>query len=128
MLAPEKRLRRTRAVHIASGTATGGYEIHLGKTVGPDRARPFLRANDTPEGAISADGRVTGTYMHGLFSHNGFRRAFLQRLRPRSISSFDYGVLVEKTLDELAGHLEKHIDTARLLELAQNHRGASTAS
>jgi adenosylcobyric acid synthase len=128
VLAPRKNLRRTEAVHIASGAAASGYEIHLGETTGPDRARPFLRVDGQAEGAISADGRAAGTYLHGLFSRNSFRRAFLESLRPRSASSLDYDALIETTLDELADHLERHIDTTRLLALAQNHSGARAAS
>ncbi|MEX0627013.1 MAG: cobyric acid synthase, partial [Cucumibacter sp.] len=77
VLAPEKRLALNQAVHVASGEALGGYHMHLGVTSGPDRARPFARIGDEPEGAISADGRMIGTYLHGLFAADGFRRAFL---------------------------------------------------
>ena len=128
VLAPRKHLRRSEAVHLASGATASGYQIHLGETTGPDRARPFLRTDGQAEGAISADGRITGTYLHGLFSRNGFRSAFLESLRPHSASSLDYDALVETTLDELADHLEQRIDTNRILQLAQNHRNASPAS
>ena len=58
-----------------------GYEMHMGVTEGPDGARPFARlADGTPEGAVSADGRVIGTYVHGLFADDRQRSAWLARL------------------------------------------------
>ena len=73
----DKSLRRVGAVHVASGAAMAGYEIHIGRTEGPDRARPFARVGGQDEGARSADGRVQGSYLHGMFAEDGFRRAFL---------------------------------------------------
>ena len=57
-----------------------GYEMHLGVTTGPGLARPMLRLGGRPDGAVSADGRVAGCYLHGLFASDAFRRAFLARL------------------------------------------------
>ncbi len=91
----------------------------MGVTEGPDRARPFARlADGAPEGAVSPDGRVMGTYIHGLFADDRQRAAWLGRLGagPAAIS---YEALVEDTLDRLAAHLAKHIDLDRLLALAR---------
>jgi adenosylcobyric acid synthase len=62
---------------LASGEPFEGYEIHLGRTEGADCARPVLMVHGRPEGASSLDGRVQGTYVHGLFGSDGFRRAWL---------------------------------------------------
>ena len=117
-LIPEKRLR------VASGTTAGdvpfsGYEMHMGITEGPDRARPFSRlADGTMDGAVSANGRVLGTYVHGLFADDRQRSAWLARLGagPPTVA---YEELVEKTLDHLANHLRTFVDLDRLLSLAR---------
>ena len=66
---------------VESGEAIRGYEMHIGQTSGPDTARPWLTlADGRAEGAISADGRVMASYLHGVFAADGFRRRFLERL------------------------------------------------
>ncbi|MGB0904789.1 MAG: cobyric acid synthase, partial [Mangrovicoccus sp.] len=64
-MSPDKHLTRVSAQHAASGEPLSGYEIHLGETTGPDRARPFAHVAGQAEGARSPDGRVEGTYLHG---------------------------------------------------------------
>jgi adenosylcobyric acid synthase len=118
VMSPDKRLTRVQAVHAASGLALQGYEIHIGRTTGADCARPFARVEGADEGAISRDGRVTGSYLHGLFSDDAFRAAYLARLGVQGAGSA-YGAGVESALDELAAHLETHIDVAGLLGLAR---------
>jgi adenosylcobyric acid synthase len=102
--------------HLESGEPVAGYEIHLGHTNGPDCARPFLQLSGRPDGAVSADGLVAGTYAHGLFASDGFRRAFLAKLGARS--SHAYEVSVEAALDGLAAHLARHIDLDQVLSMA----------
>ena len=93
--------------------------MHMGVTEGQDRARPFARlADGSPEGAISADGRVIGTYVHGLFADDRQRAAWLQRFGAGA-SNVAYENLIEHTLDALAEHLAAHIDLDRLLKLAR---------
>lgn len=114
VMAPDKRL--TRVTGTALGQPVSGYEIHMGRTDGPDCARPFAHVPD-PDGAISADGRVTGSYLHGLFSDDAFRAAFLARLGAASHPGFEAGV--DAALDDLADHLEAHLDVAALLAVAR---------
>jgi adenosylcobyric acid synthase len=116
-LCADKTIREITATHCASGQPISGYEIHLGETSGPDCARPFAVTAYGPEGAMSADGRVMGTYLHGCFSSDGFRDAMLRALGATS-QGFAYEALIEETLDQLAAHLEANIDVARLLALA----------
>lgn len=111
---PEKRLALTEATYLATGDTVSGYEIHLGRTDGPDCMRAWLGVNGHPEGAASPDGRIQGCYLHGLFSSNAFRKAFLG---PQVTGDLSYSDSVEKTLDSLAGHLETHMDIDLLLDL-----------
>ena len=114
---PLKRLALTDAVHIASGEAVSGYEIHIGQTEGPDRARGWLRVGDRREGAASENGRVRGCYLHGLFTADGFRAAFLKELGLAETQA-NYGADVESALDALADHMEAHLDLGAILSLA----------
>jgi adenosylcobyric acid synthase len=116
-LSPQKRLEPVRGTS-GDGVPFAGYEMHMGVTEGPDCARPFARLLDgTPEGAMSADGRVIGTYVHGLFADDRQRAAWLARFA--ATATIRYDDLVERTLDALASHLEKHLNIDRLLTLAQ---------
>ncbi|MDD2868399.1 cobyric acid synthase [Neomegalonema sp.] len=118
IMAPDKRLTRVEALHAASGLKVSGYEIHIGRTQGPDRARPFAYIEGEPEGAISADGLAAGSYLHGLFAEDAFRAAYLASLGAQA-AGLGYGAGVEATLDELAAHLEAHLDVEGLLALAE---------
>jgi adenosylcobyric acid synthase len=117
-LSEEKRLE---PVHGATrdGAPFSGYEMHMGVTEGPDCARPFARlADGAPEGAVSADCRVIGTYVHGLFADDRQRAAWLHRFAAGA-SAIAYEDLVERVLDDLAAHLAGHLDLDRLLSLAR---------
>ncbi|MEQ1523830.1 MAG: cobyric acid synthase CobQ, partial [Aestuariivirga sp.] len=105
------------ATHVASDQKIEGYEIHLGSSHGPDCSRPFARIGSVDDGATSADGLVSGTYIHGCFASDGFRSAYLKTLGAAA-SDLAFDSLIEKTLDELAAHLEEHLDLDRMLELA----------
>lgn len=117
VMAREKVTERATGTHIATGEAIGGYEIHIGRTTGPDCARPLVEIGGAPEGATSADGLVAGTYLHGLFLSDGFRAAYLAALGVRS--DLRYGETVEAVLDRLAEHCEKHLDVDAILEIAR---------
>lgn len=114
----DKRLALVEGTHTATGQPIRGYEIHLGRSTGPDCARPFALIGGQPEGATSADGRIMGSYLHGAFASDDFRRAFLARLGAAP-SSLDYDAGVEQALDALADHLEAHLDVDGLLALAR---------
>jgi len=115
----EKTLRPARGVEVASGEDVVGYEMHMGVTGGPDCARPWLTFDDgRREGAGSPDGRILGSYVHGLFAADGFRHAFLARIHQGRRPGVAFESLIEETLDGLADHLETHLDLDALLAAA----------
>jgi adenosylcobyric acid synthase len=117
-LAGEKRLEPVRGT-TNDRALFAGYEMHMGVTEGPDCARPFARlADGSPEGAVSPDGRVIGTYVHGLFADDRQRAAWLTRFAAGG-AAIAYDALIERTLDGLAAHLAAHLDLDRLLKLAR---------
>lgn len=118
VMTPEKRLSRVSARHAGTGLAVEGYEIHIGCTEGPDRARPFADVAGAAEGAISADGRVSGSYLHGLFAADDFRAAFLSGLGIAA-SGRGHEAGVEAALEALADHVEAHLDVGGLFALAR---------
>jgi len=118
-LGPEKRLANVEGTLRASGAPFSGYEMHVGETTGADLERPFLTFSDgRNDGAVSQDGRVAGCYVHGLFSSDAARAAFLSGLGVAA-SSESYEATVDRVLDRLADHLANHIDIDQLLKLAK---------
>ncbi len=104
-LEPQKTLRRTVGQHIESGLEVAGYEIHHGQTTGCG-VLPVIRSG-TGElvGGRSANGRIWGTYLHGIFDRDEFRRWFIDGLRAprlgakkRVLAHYD----LEAALDRLA--------------------------
>jgi adenosylcobyric acid synthase len=121
ILTDAKRLGEVSGIELATGMPIAGYEMHLGQTGGPGLARPMLRLTNRCDGCVSADGRVAGCYVHGLFASDRFRRAFLAALgaEPDDIA-WEYRI--ETTLDALAGHLEHSLDLPALLASARPPR------
>ncbi len=119
VLTGDKRLEAVSGRELASGEDVHGYEMHMGATEGPDTARPMLELAHGKEGACSADGKVSGSYVHGLFAADGFRHAFLSRLATRGRSPLVWESSIDETLDGLARHLEDALDLDRILEIAR---------
>ncbi len=118
VMAPEKLVRNVSARSLVHGERLSGYEIHLGRTAGPDCARPYIEINGAPDGAMSADGRVAGCYLHGLFEAREFRRKFLAGLGVEAQGT-DHRQMVEAALDEIAAELERHLDIDAMLAMAR---------
>ncbi len=107
---------------------TSGYEIHLGKTTYHSGSKPVfeLRRQHTPEvviadGAQTADGRIWGTYMHGLFDDDSFRHVFLQTARSacnlHAVESFSFrGTERQRRIDDLADLVEKSLNMSAIRE------------
>ncbi|MBY6163561.1 cobyric acid synthase [Mameliella alba] len=117
VMTPQKSLTEVRATHAGTGAGFDGYEIHIGRSDGPDRTRPFAHVDGAPEGAISGDGRVMGSYLHGMFRDDGFRAAWLAGFGVSATASYD--AEVEATLEALADHLEQHLDVDGLIAAAR---------
>jgi adenosylcobyric acid synthase len=113
-----KTVRVVSATHFATSLEIKGYEIHLGETNGADCARPFAVIDGRNEGACSQDGRIQGSYVHGLFSQDRFRKAFLDKLG-MSVSGVSYDVQIEDTLDRLADHIETYLDVDKIFAIAR---------
>jgi len=124
VMRPDKRLTEAAGRHRATGMAVHGYEMHIGLTEGPAAAAPFLDLGGRADGAVSAEGRVAGCYLHGLFRSDPFRHAFLAGLRPRAETGLAFDHAVEAALDALADHLERHLDIDALWRIATS-RGES---
>jgi adenosylcobyric acid synthase len=118
-LTPDKTLIEASGIDLGTGAPVRGYEMHVGRTEGPGLARPMLRLGARDDGAVSADGRVLGCYLHGLFASDPYRRALLARLCPARASDIAYELDVDQRLDALADHLEKHLDLEKLLRAAE---------
>ena len=118
VLSADKRLEPIRGT-TDGGVPFEGYEMHMGVTAGAACARPFARLDSgAHEGAVSADGRVFGTYVHALFADDRQRAAWLARLSAGT-AGVRYDDLIEQTLDRLAAHLAAHLDLDRLISLAR---------
>jgi adenosylcobyric acid synthase len=118
VLTGDKITMPVTANDLATGQLIEGYEIHLGRTSGPDCMRPVLDIAGRPDGATSADGRIAGTYVHGLFGADRFRAAWLAGLGHSS--GLKYGESIEATLDALADHCEQHLDIDQIIAIARS--------
>ncbi|WP_454286896.1 cobyric acid synthase [Rhizobium arsenicireducens] len=108
VMAPEKTVRNSLARSGEFDVDLSGYEIHLGVTEGRDCARAAVIIDGRPDGARSPDGRVMGTYLHGLFSSDSYRARLLESFGI-SGGGGDYRASVENALDSLAEELEMRL-------------------
>ena len=115
----EKSLTEVHGTHDPTGAAIAGYEMHMGVTSGPDTARPWLTIENGPDGASSPDGRIAGTYVHGIFASDAFRSAWLEGLGARDGATLAWDETVESALDGFAKYLEAALDVDRLVEIAR---------
>ncbi len=114
-----KSLLEERGTHVASSCGVSGYHMHLGNCSGPALEKAFLKLASGPDGCVSKDEKVMGTYLHGLFTNDQFRQQFLEKLKPQNRALRQFESDIEQTLDRLADHLEQHLAMDRLLEIAQ---------
>jgi adenosylcobyric acid synthase len=118
VMSADKSTRLVQGIHSVTGAPIEGYEIHLGRSEGRDCARPVVTIDGRPDGASTADGRVQGTYVHGLFTGDAFRKAWLANLG--ITSTLAYEAQIESALDALADHLEVHLDIEAILNIARS--------
>ena len=124
-----KALGEVLGTHLVSGAAVRGYEMHMGRSTGPAMQRSLFslrrrgssatgNVDQEVEGAQSADGRIAGTYVHGVFAADEFRAWFLAQLGVRSaVTGFDGQV--DEALDDIAQALEDCLDVERLLQTVE---------
>ncbi|WP_374526655.1 cobyric acid synthase [Sphingopyxis sp.] len=121
MLDVETRLAPMKTLRAVTGTALGapmrGYEMHMGETTGAGTARPFAAIDGRPEGAVSTDGRIMGSYVHGVLASADVRRALLARLGANG-AGLDYDAAVDSALDTIAAAIERHVAVDTLIDLA----------
>ena len=118
VLEPEKQLRNVRGRLALEDAEVGGYEIHAGVTRGPALERPAVRLDDGRcDGALSADGQVMGTYLHGLFESPAACAALLRWAGLGEVQQLDYHALRERDIERLADQVEAYLDTQKLKSL-----------
>lgn len=118
VLEPEKQLRNVRGRLCLEGAPVSGYEIHAGVSRGAALASAAVQLDDgRGDGALSADGQVLGTYLHGLFESGPACSALLRWAGLREVQQVDYHALRERDIERLADMVEAHLDTRRLHEL-----------
>ncbi|MFF7710446.1 cobyric acid synthase [Pseudomonas sp. NPDC007930] len=117
-LEAEKQLRNVYGTLCLEGAAVAGYEIHAGVSQGPGLQQAAVQlADGRADGAISADGQVLGTYLHGLFEGSESCGALLRWAGLAQVTPVDYHALRERDLERLAELVEQHLDTGRLRAL-----------
>ena len=132
LMLPKKETHQAEAELLSAGYQVAprsakkllGYEIHMGETILGGTVQPFAhivsRSGEDVEvldGAVTKDGRVFGSYLHGLFANDSFRAAFLNRIRrKKGLPEREAAVEVDP-FDQLAAHLEKHLDMGNLLQI-----------
>jgi adenosylcobyric acid synthase len=103
---------------LPDGAPFRGYEMHIGRTTGAGCAAPMLRFTDgRHDGAVSTSGRISGCYVHGLFTDDALRAALLKSIGAET-SPLNYDADIDVVLDDLASHIEQHVACDRLLEIA----------
>ena len=112
-----KQLRNVSGLTVAEGATVTGYEIHNGVSDGAALSSPLFDLNGRPEGAVSKDGQIIGTYLHGLFDHPEACQALLKQLGLINADKSDYQAHRERELDRLADMLEAHIDIEAVIAL-----------
>jgi len=113
-LKQEKQLRRVSGKLVLADAPVSGYEIHTGVSVGSALSRPVARLENGDDGAISADGRILGTYVHGLFDRKEACDALLRWAGLAQPSTLDYEALREAGIERMADAGEKHLDWGKL--------------
>jgi len=113
-LETHKQLKQVSGKLAFADAALQGYEIHMGVSSGAALTRPAHLIAGQAEGALSADGQVAGSYVHGLFDHPQACAAWLQWAGVTKQVAYDYPQLREQSLEQLADSLRQHLNWAAL--------------
>lgn len=118
-LQPKKQLRNVSGQLCIDHADVCGYEIHAGMTIGPALDKPALQLEQNTDGAISEDGLIFATYLHGLFESPAACSALLTWAGLKAVQSYDYQSQREADIDRVADMVEQHLDTDSLLKLLE---------
>jgi adenosylcobyric acid synthase len=117
-LQPHKQLRNVHGKLASTGEVVSGYEIHAGVSEGNALQQPFAQLdNGRCDGAVSADGLIMATYLHGVFELPQALSALLQWAGLHAPGTFDYHAVREQNLERLADTLESHLDMQRIMQI-----------
>jgi adenosylcobyric acid synthase len=116
-LAEQKTLSNVTGYFRDRNTPVSGYEIHAGVSEGVALTNPAFVINGMPEGAISADGQILGTYLHGVFESPEACQALMNWAGLDDAEQIDYAALRERGIDRLADAVEQSLDTTQLQNL-----------
>ncbi|MEH6402152.1 MAG: cobyric acid synthase [Sneathiella sp.] len=119
VLTGSKKLLEEKGTESLNKTTIAGYHMHLGKCEGAALSKPFLHLSSGPDGVLSADRKLMGTYLHGLFANDDFRQKLLLRFSKKIHLSEAFEHRIETTLDQLAQHMESYLDLDKMLEVAR---------
>ena len=122
------KARSLEALGPGEADASSAYEIHMGETVAQGPGSPafaIVERHGQPtrvaDGWVSPDGKVTGTYLHGVFENDAFRRRFLNNLSPGAnlpaAGGLSFREFLEAQLDQLAAVMRQHLDITQLKDL-----------
>ncbi|RHX83421.1 cobyric acid synthase [Leptospira stimsonii] len=117
-----KSLRQVTATHLPTGDLVRGYEIHHGRSKAFEQTiELFSKETEDSLGHIHKNGRIWGTYIHGVFDEDEFRRKFIDRIRMRkgkqALVEIQNKYGVEKALDRLADHVRNSIDITKVYKM-----------
>lgn len=116
----EKQLRNVSGHLCPSESFVSGYEIHAGISTGKSLESPMLILEGKPDGAISVDDQVMGTYLHGLFNSDEASRAILSWAGLQKTIEFNYEELREKGINDMADLCEEHLDIEAIINIMNN--------
>ena len=117
----EKNLGRKEFISTINGKKISGYEIHLGITSGSDCNKPFATLSERKDGAISSNGLVMGTYLHGLFFSDEFRNKFVAKISSEEKEEdVSFNDKIDFILEEFVNVLEDNLDVDSILSSARN--------
>jgi adenosylcobyric acid synthase len=117
VLEADKQLRNLTGVLTLDSAPVHGYEIHAGASRGRALAHPAMLLDGRPDGAISDDGQILGTYLHGLFEGPVACAALLRWAGLREPRTVDYMTVREQAIERLADTIESHLDIEQILSL-----------
>ncbi len=113
-LAEQKTLSNVTGYFRHEDVPVSGYEIHAGISEGAALSHPAFVIDGKPEGAISEDGQILGTYLHGVFESSGACQALMSWAGLGNAEQIDYAALREQGIDRLADAIEQSFDKTQL--------------